>query len=348
MTYLLTVLIGFIVILFITQLIFFELTRKKMKENRNIDWFLSLDKTFHYNRVGYMFFLCLFCYVITSPEDFLSVNWIIFFILFLAMGIVSDAVVQYLMIIYGKKRCHKEIETYKSIKSELANMIQVNQGQYEYTSTPKDYDENEVLHRYVEPQYHIAFLSADQGKLAKEYQPLPEATFLIEPFTNQEYLTETFIDTPIKVTHLTQSGQMPFKDEKIDVVMCQYSNYDKNEMKRVLKPGGYFIVHQNGTTNYKEFLELYMPFRMKGSWDCYACSTTLEDIGMQVVEKYEDYGTITFHDIQSVRNYFYNHSRELSDVNKFYAFYMNALLDIREKGSFELSTHNFLVVAKKM
>ena len=141
---------------------------------------------------------------------------------------------------------------------------------------------------------------------------------------------------------------MPFKDEKIDVVMCQYSNYDKNEMKRVLKPGGYFIVHQNGTTNYKEFLELYMPFRMKGSWDCYACSTTLEDIGMQVVEKYEDYGTITFHDIQSVRNYFYNHSRELSDVNKFYAFYMNALLDIREKGSFELSTHNFLVVAKKM
>lgn len=51
MTYLLTVLIGFIVILFITQLIFFELTRKKMKENRNVDWFLSLDKTFHYNRV---------------------------------------------------------------------------------------------------------------------------------------------------------------------------------------------------------------------------------------------------------------------------------------------------------
>ena len=45
MTYLLTVLIGFIVILFITQLIFFELTRKKMKENRNVDWFLSLDKT---------------------------------------------------------------------------------------------------------------------------------------------------------------------------------------------------------------------------------------------------------------------------------------------------------------
>ena len=59
MEYLIVLLLIFIGVLFLMQLVFFELTRSKMEKANNINWFLSLDKPFSYNRVGYMVFLCL-------------------------------------------------------------------------------------------------------------------------------------------------------------------------------------------------------------------------------------------------------------------------------------------------
>lgn len=348
MQYLFILLASFIVILFITQLIFFEITRKKMKERNNIDWFLSLDKPFNYNRVGYMAFLCFFCYIITSPENFLSLSWIVYFVLFLAMGIVSDAVVQYLIILYGKKRCHNEIEELKYLKNELANISQSMSSELEYEESPRQYNEKEILSRYIDATDHMAFLSADGGEFASTYSPLPEAAFIVEPYTNHSHLESKFADSPIKVTDLTPSKQMPFKDEKMDIVMCQYSNYDKYEIYRILKSGGYFIVNQNGTTNYKEFLDFYMPFRIKGSWDAYACAGSLEEAGMKIIEKYDDYGTIRFHSIQSLHNFFKKVSPDIADIHKFQTFYMNALREIHQKNFYEITTHRFLVVAKKI
>ena len=43
---------------------------------------------------------------------------------------------------------------------------------------------------------------------------------------------------------------MPFKDEKLDVVVNELSNYDKFEMYRILKPGGYLVVDQLGSDKY--------------------------------------------------------------------------------------------------
>lgn len=347
MYYLFILLAGFIVILFITQVIFFELTRKKMIKAQNTNWFLSLDKPFNYNRVGYMAFLCFFCYVITTPEKFLSLNWIIFFVLFLAMGIVSDAIVQYLIIFYGKKRCHKEIEDAYFLKNELTNLSQT-ASDYDWQESPRQYQEKEILEKYIESTDHIAFLSVDTGELASQVSLPYEAAFIIEPYTNSEYIRQKFLETSIQPTQLTSQGKMPFKDEKMDIVMCQYSNYDKAEMKRVLKQGGYFIVNQNGTANYKEFLELYMPFRMKGSWDAYACAGTLEEIGMRIIEKIDDYGSIRFHNIQSLHTYFQKVSPDIADIQKFQSFYLKALKDIKRQGFFELSTHRFIVVAQKL
>ena len=51
MGYIIILLLTFIGMLLLMQLIFFELSRSKMKKENNMNWFLSLDRSFQYNRV---------------------------------------------------------------------------------------------------------------------------------------------------------------------------------------------------------------------------------------------------------------------------------------------------------
>ena len=62
MEYLFILLASFIGVLFLMQLVFFEITRNKMSKENNMNWFLSLKKPFNCHRVGYMFFICFICY----------------------------------------------------------------------------------------------------------------------------------------------------------------------------------------------------------------------------------------------------------------------------------------------
>ena len=348
MEYIFILLAAFIAMLMLMQMVFFEISRNKMVKADNINWFLSLNKPFSYHRVGYMAFICFICYMISSPEPMFTVSWIIYFVLFLALGIVADAIVQYLVMVYGKQRCKKEIAEAALLENELVEISQTMEVDDRYQESEKQYQEVEILKKYMEPTDHVSFLTIDEGDFVKEFDVLPEATFVVEPYGDIERTKTKLSDMNVKVTRLTPSGQLPFKDEKMDVMMCENSNYDKFEIQRVLKPHGYFVVNQNGTANLKEFLQIYMPFGMKGSWDAYSCAQTLEDIGMRIIDKLEDYGTIRFQSVQAIHTFFSRVSPDIADINKYKFFYLKALKEIKHKSFYEMTTHHFLVIAQKV
>lgn len=347
MEYLFILLIAFIGILLLMQMILFEVTKRRMDRSDNINWYLSLDKPFNYNRTGSMAFICLICYIISSPEDMFSASWFIYFFLFLALGIISDAIVQYLIMIYSKKRCRKQIDEAQQLKAELEKFIESPMVDDSYEQTASSYDETQLLRQYLVPQDHLAIMSVDGGQYGYEFEPKPEATFIVDPHAKLKEYQDKYKNDKVKMTTLTSSGQMPFKDEKIDIVLCENSNYDKKEVYRVLKKNGYFIVNQNGTTNLKEFVQMYMPFKINGTWDAYSCAQTLEGIGMRIIDRFEDYGTIRFHSIQAIHTYFQRVSPDLSNIQKYQIFYLKALKAIHENHYFEMTTHKFLVIAQK-
>ena len=63
MEYLFILLATFIGMLFLMQLVFFEITRSKMAKAENVNWYLSLDKSFSYNRVGYSILVYLLYFI---------------------------------------------------------------------------------------------------------------------------------------------------------------------------------------------------------------------------------------------------------------------------------------------
>lgn len=336
----------FIVMLLTCQIIFFELNLRNIKKSNNMLWYLSLDKHFSYNRSGYMAFLCFICYMLFTDLKIFSIEWFLYFILFLAVGIISDAIVQFLILKYGQLRCKKQINEAKDLQEEVLKLKNSEVFVEDYEQLDKKINEEEILKRYLKPEDHLAFLSIDQGKFASSFQALPEVTYDVEPYGDISEIQEKMHDLPIKVTTLTQSHQMPFKDDKIDIIMNQLCNYDKHEIKRVLKPSGYFVLHQNGTGNYKELIDMYMRIPLRGEWKLESCIPTLESIGFKIIEKIEDYNSIQFYSIEGLYSYFKKISLDFCDVEKYIAFYMVALKQIKEQGFYKLSTYDFLIVAK--
>lgn len=180
---------------------------------------------------------------------------------------------------------------------EIEELKRGDEEDYGYEVSAPLYDEVAITKSYVHPEDHLAFMTVDKGQFVKDYKDYPAATFDIEPYTETSEVEATLEGLPVKATKLTESNLLPFKDERIDVLMDQFSNYDKNEVLRVLKPNGTFIVNQNGSENLHEFLSMYMPFKMRGVWDMNSCAMTLAEAGFEVVETKEDKGYIRFHNL---------------------------------------------------
>ncbi len=103
--------------------------------------------------------------------------------------------------------------------------------------------------------------------------------------------------------------KLDFEDETFDLVLNYQSEYDANEVKRVLKKGGHFITEQIGARDMEE-LEGFKP-KIDASYNLENKSAELKNLGFKTV-------------------------------------YTNQAYPILETESNEYKLHRFIIVAKKM
>lgn len=337
----------FIVMLLVFQIIFFEVSRSRALKMGNYEWFTNLNKPFNYTRTGTMVFICFICYLFGGSDTSSTLEWVLYLIIFCACGVIADAVTQFLLQKYGQIRCKKQLQTADKLDDEFNKLKEGLEEDESFEVSLPRYDETLIAKQYIKPEDHLAFMSVDGGEYVKSFGTYPAAAFDVEPYVDQGEVQSNLAGTPVRATTLTETHQMPFKDNRIDVIFDQYSNYDKNEITRVLKPGGTFIVNQYGTDNLKEFLSMYMPLGMSGSWDLNNCKQTLQSVGFTILEGYEDYGYLRFRNISQLHTYLKKAVPDAAEnPDKYKAFYTKALNDIKEKNFFQLTTYRFLVVAR--
>lgn len=337
----------FILILFAVQVFVFELSKKKMDKRYGISWYETLNKPFVYTRARKMICLGGMAYVISSMGEPVDLSWLLYMALFIAMAVVSDAVVLYLTHIYARKRSKKEIQQFEEIKQHLLDEDLFENTDDSYEVLEESFNESDLYLRYIHDEAHIAFLSVDEGDFVKGFKSPASIVYDIEPFGNIESIQDKIGNENVKVTTLASENRLPFKDDKIDTLICRNVQFDKNEVLRVLKDEGYFIVSQNGALHLKEFIGIYAPPGLKLVWDAKVCAQHLSDANMKVVDEKDYFGTIRFKTIQSLYTYFLKTSLEFTDVKKYNQLYISAMYDIKNKGYYELSTHHFVVVSRK-
>lgn len=345
MNYYFEILGSFMILLLVMKLAFAEVEGRQARKIHNIRFFMKFNGKYQYQKQSSVIFVSLLCYIMVSIQEIFSTIWFLEMIGFIAGGVVANTLSQFLYHYYIRYRFKKDIALATEIKKEVDLAVH-EQGQQLMQQSIPSYDTHEIVKGYLQNDKHVAIVSVDGGEFTSQFTELPAITYAVD--LNVSKAKEKLADKSLKVTSLTPKGKMPFKDEKIDLVVNELCNYDKFDMYRILKPNGYLIVDQVGSDNYKEIMNMFLPFRVKGRWDQEACQTTLKDIGFDLISGFEDIGHIRFDSLAALVSFVKSISPErVEKYEQFLNFYADALMKIKKMGFFELTTHRFLVIARK-
>lgn len=345
MDYYFEMLITFIIMLLILKVGFAEFEGRQARKTTNVKYFMKYEGKYSYQKQPSIVFITVLCYIMVSFQTPFTTIWFLELLGFVAAGVVGNTVSQVLYHYYVHYRFKKDIQEAIEIKKEVDIAI-ADQGEQLMQQSLPHYDTHTITNQYMQEDKHVAIVSVDGGEFTSQYSYLPPITYAVE--TNTLQAKTKLEERGVKVTSLTSQGKMPFKDEKIDVIINELSNYDKFEMYRVLKPNGYLIVDQVGSENYKEIINMFIPFRIKGQWNKDSCQKTLKDIGFDLINGFEDIGHIRFDSLAALLTFIKSISPErVEKYEQFINFYADALRKIKNKGFFELTTHRFLVIAQK-
>ncbi|WP_249028860.1 class I SAM-dependent methyltransferase [Tannockella kyphosi] len=340
--YLIVVLFGMLIF---TKILSLEISVRALEKRKQATGFyLQFDGKFRYRRPRHLLIVCAFVYLYSSSQTILSTVWFLELIGFIAVVIIAEGLSQYASYEYCHIRYKNKYDNLHLLKESISLELEQT-GQKEH-SRLLSYHVQRITEDYFKEDKHLAFLSNDHGKSVNMFPTIPPITYVVD--TDKTITEDTLINKNIKVTTLTKEGSLPFKDDKLDVVYTCDVNYDKFELYRVTKPGGHILVSQLGHDNFMEVIRWILPFRMKGEWNRQECSRTLSDIGFEIVDSFEDHGKIRFSSFKETIEFVNSllaTKLEMKDV--YMNFYTSILNEIEEKGYFEISTHNFLVIAKK-
>lgn len=332
------------VMLIVMKFIFCEIEGYTAKKQSFLNWYLKFAEPFKYIRTRSIIFMGVLCYMIVSIQPIFTTMWFLEMVGFIAVAVICDGISQIVGYFYNRIRFKKDIENALLAKEEILKAIDLDSDELVQQSKPTYSSQNVVL-KYVDEDSHLATISLDGGEFVSSFDYLPPITYVVD--AQYEKATTKLADKHVKVTHLTDDGKMPFKDERLDVVVNELANYDKFDLYRIVKPGGYILIDQIGSDNYREIMNVFLPFKIKGRWDLETSSQLLSEIGLEIVDGFEEHGFVRFNTLTSFISFMKGITRVDIKHDKFMNFYGQVLKQIKEKSYFELTTHRFMVVARK-
>lgn len=344
MEYYIYMLVSLALMLVIIKLVFCELEGRSASKNGVLNWYTKYSQPFKYQRTRSIILMCIVCYLVASIQPIFSMEWFVEMIGFVAVGVISDGLSQVLGFYYNKIRFRKRIKNATEMRAEISKAMNEETDALVQQSLPT-YSCKEIASRYLDDDTHAAFISFDGGVFVDSFEKLPPITYVVDV---QKDKAESLLESRnVKVTQLTKEGKLPFKDERIDVLVNELANYDKYEFYRVVKPGGYIIVDQLGSDNYKELTNIFLPFKLRGRWDEEMGRQTLSEIGLEIIDSFEEHGFVRFDTLASFVQFMKGMTRVDVTQERFMNFYSQVLKQIKENNYFELTTHRFLIVTRK-
>lgn len=168
---------------------------------------------------------------------------------------------------------------------------------------------------------------------------------------NVELCKERLLPLGIDFKEMSNYAEMPFEDEKFDLVINRHGNYNISELYRVLKKGGLYITDQVGEDNDRELVELLLPGTPKPfhGLNLKEQKQLFEQEGFEILQADECMRPIKFYDVGAL--VWFAHIIEWEfpgfSVNKCFLQLCRAQRMIEEKGVIEAQIHRYLIVARK-
>ncbi len=215
---------------------------------------------------------------------------------------------------------------------------------------PWDYRE-QILH-YVKPEMKILDIDTGGGEFLLSLHHPHRNTSATENYQpNIELCQNTLLPLGIDFRSADGKGNLPFEDERFDLVLNRHGDLNPEEIYRVLKPGGLFITQQVGVENDRELIELLCGHTDLPFPDQYLkiISDQFSQTGFEILDGRECFRPIRFYDVGALVWFariieweFPGFSVERCQDQLLHA---QAILD--EEGCIEGRIHRILMIARK-
>lgn len=215
---------------------------------------------------------------------------------------------------------------------------------------PWDYRE-QILH-YLQPEMQILDIDTGGGEfLLSLHHPYRNTSATENYPPNIELCQNTLLPLGIDFRSADGKGNLPFEDERFDLVLNRHGDLNPEEIYRVLKPGGLFITQQVGAENDRELVELLCGHTDLPFPDQYLkiISDQFSQTGFEILDGRECFRPIRFYDVGALVWFariieweFPGFSVERCQDQLLHA---QAILD--EEGCIEGRIHRILMIARK-
>lgn len=215
---------------------------------------------------------------------------------------------------------------------------------------PWDYRE-QILH-YLKPEMQILDIDTGGGEFLLSLHHPHRNTSVTENYPpNIELCQNTLLPLGIDFRSADGKGNLPFEDERFDLVLNRHGDLNPEEIYRVLKPGGLFITQQVGAENDRELVELLCGHTDLPFPDQYLkiISDQFSQTGFEILDGRECFRPIRFYDVGALVWFariieweFPGFSVERCQDQLLHA---QAILD--EKGCIKGRIHRILMIARK-
>ncbi len=195
------------------------------------------------------------------------------------------------------------------------------------------------------------------GERLAEYlsiQPVPEV-YATEGYAPNVIASRERLD-PLSVTvFAVQDDHIPLPDASLDLVINRHGSYDANEVRRVLKPGKYYIIQQVGDQTNRRLQELlgYVPEHTEADgetvWNLTQAVHELKAGGWRIQDQLEEFYPTRYYDVGAIVYYLKAVPWTIPGftVDRFF----DKLVEIRDliarEGYLDVLFHQFLLVAQR-
>jgi SAM-dependent methyltransferase len=220
-----------------------------------------------------------------------------------------------------------------------------------YCSEELPWDYKSIVKSYLKENMSLLDMGTGDGKFLLSLNHPYKKTSVTEKYEpNYKLCTKELEPLGIEVNRVISDTDLPFDNNKFDLVINRHESFDVSEVKRILKPDGVFITQQVGGRNNiclsKALIKDYKPQFLNNE-----LQIVKEDVaknGFKVIYSNEFLPQLKFFDIGAVIYFasiikweFPNFSVD-NNFDELYA--LSETLD--KKGFIESREHRFIIVAK--
>lgn len=227
--------------------------------------------------------------------------------------------------------------------------------------SPPPWDYQKIVRELLPGADCLVDLGTGGGELLASLHPLPRRTFATEgyppnvPVAKRRLqpmgieVIETFCDDNNRTP---QRGEMPFRDDSVDLVIDRHESFIATEVFRVLKPSGWFVTQQLEGSYYPELNEVLAVAESPTGpeWNLRVAIEQIENAGFRVTDSGEARMEAHFLDVGAIVYYLKAVQGAIPGFSS--KTYLRSLHELDQKiqrdGSFRVTFPLFFVQARKM